>query len=169
MARSYHQLGIVAADRGRLDDAQDWYTKSLVIAEELGDQTGMARGYHRLSMTAQDRGDYDTAERLYRRSLEIDERIGNQAGIATSYTALAGLSEERGTLDEAVAYRVRALAIQLKIGIAAARDVQALAGLRRRLGPDRFRAAALASGPDKESVGDLMKMLDQQEQEAAGD
>ena len=43
-----------------------------------------------------------------------------------------------------------------------------LAGLRRRLGRDRFRAAALASGLDEQSAGNLMEMLDQQEEEAAG-
>ena len=121
-------------------------------------------------MLAQVRGDYDAAEPLYRRSLEIIERIGDQAGIATSYTALAGLSEGRGTLDEAVAYRVGALAIRLKIGIATAAEVQRLAGLRRRLGRDRF-LAALPSGMDEESVGNLMQLLDQHEEgeETAGD
>ena len=83
--------------------------------------------------------------------------------MATSYSALAGLSEAVGNLDEAVAYRVGALAIRLKIGTATTGHLQALAGLRRRLGSDRFRAAALASGLDEESAGNLMEMLDQQE------
>ena len=30
---SYHQLGRVAQDRGRLDEAEDWYKKSLAIIE----------------------------------------------------------------------------------------------------------------------------------------
>ena len=130
----------------------------------------MSTSYGQLGRLAQDRGDYDAAEPLYRRALEIDERIGDQAGIATSYTALAGLSEGRGTLDEAVAYRVGALAIRLKIGIATAAEVQPLAGLRRRLGRDRFRAA-LPSGMDEESASSLMQMLDQHEEgeEPAGD
>ena len=88
--------------------------------------------------------------------------------MATSYSVLGGLSEAAGNLDEAVAYRVGALAIRLKIGIATTGDLQALAGLRRRLGRDRFRAAALASGLDEESAGNLMEMLDQQEK-TAGD
>ena len=73
------------------------------------------------------------------------------------------MSEAVGNLEEAVAHRVGALAIRLKIGTAKAGDVQALARLRHRLGNDRFEAAALASGLDEDSAGNLMKMLDQQE------
>ena len=163
MATSYHQLGILAQLRGDYDAAEPLYRRSLEINERIGDQAGMAASYHQLGMLAQLRGDYDAAEPLYRRSLEISERIGDQAGIATSYAVLGGLSEALGNLDEAVAYRVGALAIRLQIGTATAGDVQALAGLRRRLGRDRFRAAALASGLDEESAANLMEMLDQQE------
>ena len=38
----YHQLGMTAQDRGRLDEASDWYRKALTIAEELGDRPRMA-------------------------------------------------------------------------------------------------------------------------------
>ena len=52
MASSYHQLGIVAQDRGRLDEAEDWYTRSLTISEEVGDRSGMASSYHELGRVA---------------------------------------------------------------------------------------------------------------------
>ena len=48
----YHQLGMTAQDRGRLDEAEDWYRKSLTIKEELGDRPGMAITYHQLGNTA---------------------------------------------------------------------------------------------------------------------
>ena len=163
IAMSYHHLGVLAQGRGDYDDAEPLYRRSLEIRERIGDQAGMSHTYHQLGVLAQDRGDYHAAEPLYRRSLEIDERLGDQAGIATSYSALADLSEAIGNLDEAVTYRVTVLAIRLKIGTAAAGDVQALGGLRLRLGSDRFRAAALASGLDEESADNLMEILDQQE------
>ena len=50
MASSYHQLGMVAQDRGRLDEAEDWYAQSLAINEELGDRPGMATSYHQLGI-----------------------------------------------------------------------------------------------------------------------
>jgi hypothetical protein len=73
-----------------------------------------------------------------------------------------------GTPDEAVAYLVTALAIRLKIGKSAAGHAQALAGLRRGLGDDRFRAALLAR-LDDESADRLMQMLDQQEETTGAD
>ena len=73
MATTYHQLGMTAQDRGRLDEAEDWYRKSLAIKEELGDRPGMARSYHQLGMTAQDRGRLDEAEDWYRKSLTIEK------------------------------------------------------------------------------------------------
>jgi tetratricopeptide (TPR) repeat protein len=168
MAGSYHQLGILAQLRGDYDAAEPLYRQSLEIDERIGNQAGMAGSYHQLGMLAQDRGDYDAAEPLYHQSLDIKERIGNQAGVATSYAALGGLSEALGNLDETVAYQVGALSIRLQIGTATAGDFQALTGLRRQLGRDRFRFAALASGLDEQSAVNLMEMLDQREGPVAG-
>ena len=55
MASTYHQLGITAQDRGRLDEADDWYRKSLTIKEELGNLPGMALTYGQLGLLAEDR------------------------------------------------------------------------------------------------------------------
>ena len=52
----YHQLGIIAQDRGELGAAEAWYKKSLEIKEALGDRPGMASSYHQLGIVAQDRG-----------------------------------------------------------------------------------------------------------------
>jgi hypothetical protein len=56
MARSYHQLGMVAQDRGQLDEAQNWYRKSLTIEEELGNKPGMALTFGQLGLLAEARG-----------------------------------------------------------------------------------------------------------------
>lgn len=50
-----HRLGMTAQDRGRLNEADNWYRKSLIINEELGDRPGMAGIYHQLGMTAENR------------------------------------------------------------------------------------------------------------------
>ena len=52
IAAACHNLGIVAQDRGRLEEAEDWYRKSLAIYEDLGDRPGMASSYHQLGMVA---------------------------------------------------------------------------------------------------------------------
>jgi tetratricopeptide (TPR) repeat protein len=163
MSANYGQLGILALDRGDYDAAEPLYRRAFEIAERLGDQAGMSIGYHQLGILAQARGNYDTAELFYHRSLEIDQRLGDQAGIGAGYASLAALNEAAGNDDNAIAYSAAALVIQVKIGAVAERAIQALAGLRRRLGSQRFRAA-LPPDMDEESIGNLMAMLDQYDQ-----
>jgi tetratricopeptide (TPR) repeat protein len=71
----HHQLGMTAQGRGRLDEAEDWYRKSLIIKEELDDRPGMARTYHQLGTTAQNRERLDEAEDWYRKALAIEEGL----------------------------------------------------------------------------------------------
>jgi hypothetical protein len=42
MSSTYHQLGIVAQDRGDYETAEELYRNSLAINERLGDQAGVA-------------------------------------------------------------------------------------------------------------------------------
>ena len=79
---TYHQLGRTAQYRGRLDEAEEWYRKSLAIKEELGDRPGMARHLPWLGVTAEDRGRLDEAEDWYRKSLAIREELGDRPGLA---------------------------------------------------------------------------------------
>ena len=44
---------MTAQDRGRLDEAEDWYRKSLAIEEELGNRPGMAITYAQLGLLAE--------------------------------------------------------------------------------------------------------------------
>ena len=168
MATSYHQLGMLAQDRGDYDAAEPLYRRSLEIDERIGDQAGMATSYHQLGMLAQLPGG------LRRRRAPVPPVPGNHrahrrpGGHGHQLRRPGRLERGAGNLDEAVAYRVGALAIRLQIGTATAGDLQALAGLRRRLGRDRFRAAALASGLDEQSAINLMEMLDQHEEGAEG-
>ena len=93
MAASYHQLGIVAQLRGRLDEAADWYARSLAISEELGDRPKMVTSYHQLGMVAQVRGRLDEAADWYARSLAIRRGARRPARDGASYGQLGLLAE----------------------------------------------------------------------------
>jgi tetratricopeptide (TPR) repeat protein len=56
MATSYHQLGILAQDRGDYDEAARQYQRALDIAERLGNQAGMARTYSQMGILEAERG-----------------------------------------------------------------------------------------------------------------
>ncbi|HEV2809892.1 MAG TPA: tetratricopeptide repeat protein [Acidimicrobiales bacterium] len=116
LATTHHQLGIVAEERGRLDEAEEWYRRSLGITERLGDQPGMASSYHQLGIVAEERGRLDEAEEWYRRSLGITEQLGEKCGMARSYHQLGRVAEERGRLDEAEEWYRRSLGITERLG-----------------------------------------------------
>jgi tetratricopeptide (TPR) repeat protein len=112
----YHQLGTTAQRRGRLDEAEDWYRKSLTIEEDLGDRPGMARTYHNLGTTAQERGRLDEAEEWYRQSLTIEEDLGDRPGMAGSYHQLGVAAQVRGRLDEAEDWYRKSLTVKEELG-----------------------------------------------------
>ena len=107
----YHQLGMTVEDRGRLDEADDWYRKSLAINEELGNRPHMAITYHQLGITAQDRGQLDEADDWYRKALTIEEELGNQPGMAMSYGQLGLLAEDRQKPRQALEWMVRCVTL----------------------------------------------------------
>ncbi|MCX4671509.1 tetratricopeptide repeat protein [Streptomyces sp. NBC_01381] len=112
IAATYHQLGAVAQDRGRLEEAEEWYRKSLTIEEELRNRPGMATSYHQLGRVAQDRGRLEEAEEWYRKSLTIKEELHNRPAMASTYHQLGSVAQDRGQLDEAEEWYRKSLTIK---------------------------------------------------------
>ena len=115
-AECFQYLGRVAQLRGRLDEAEDWHRKALVIKEELGDKPGTASTYYQLGVVAQNRGLLAEAEDWYRKSLVIKEELGDKAGTANSYHQLGRVAQLRGQLDEAEGWYRKSLAILRELG-----------------------------------------------------
>jgi tetratricopeptide (TPR) repeat protein len=116
IAGIYRLLGMTAHDRGRLDEAEDWYRKALTIKEDLGNRPGMASSYHELGTTAYLRGRLDEAEDWYRKALTIKEDLGNRPGMALTYGQLGITAHMRGLLDEAEDWYRKALTIFEELG-----------------------------------------------------
>ncbi|TPW00459.1 MAG: hypothetical protein USCAAHI_00086 [Beijerinckiaceae bacterium] len=111
LASSYHQLGMVAQDRGGLPAAESWYCKSLEINEAFGNRPVLAATYRQLGMMAEERGDLAAAEGWYRKSLEIKEALDDRPGLAMSYGQLGLLAEAGGDLAAALDWTVRCAAL----------------------------------------------------------
>jgi tetratricopeptide (TPR) repeat protein len=116
IAAIYYMLGMNAQDRGRLDEADDWYRKSLTITAELGDRSGVAEIYHQLGNTAYLRGRLDEADDWYRKSLAIEAELGNRPGMADTYHQLGKTARDRGRLDEADDWYRKSLTITEELG-----------------------------------------------------
>ena len=113
---TYHQLGMTAQDRGRLDEAEDWYRQAIQIREELGLRSLLATDYHQLGNTAYLRGRLDEADDWYRKSLAIKEELGNRPLMVTTYHQLGITAQDRGQLDEADDWYRKALTIEEELG-----------------------------------------------------
>ncbi|QXJ25890.1 tetratricopeptide repeat protein [Actinomadura graeca] len=116
IAVTTHQLGMVAQERGRLEDAETWYRQSLTINEDLGNRPGMASSYHQLGRVAQLRGRLEDAETWYRQSLTIREDLGNRPGMATTYHQLGMVAQDRGRLQDAETWYRQSLTINEDLG-----------------------------------------------------
>jgi tetratricopeptide (TPR) repeat protein len=116
IAVTFHQLGMAAQARGRLDEAEDWYRKSLAIKKELGNRPTMAVTFHQLGTAAQARGQLDQADDWYRQAIRIREELGPLGLLATDYHHLGMTAQARDQLDQAEGWYRKALAIDDKLG-----------------------------------------------------
>jgi tetratricopeptide (TPR) repeat protein len=116
MAVTCHQLGRISQNRGQLDAAENWYTQSLALMEELHDRFGVAANYHQFGVLAQLRGQLDAAETWYAKSLAIRKEIGDQPGMASSYHQLGMVARLSGRLNDAADSYQNSLAIREQYG-----------------------------------------------------
>ncbi|QKQ73103.1 tetratricopeptide repeat protein [Nostoc sp. TCL240-02] len=98
-----HCLGILYADKGKVDEAIALYNQSLEINERIGNVQGKAATLHQLGILYANKGEIDQAIALYNQSLEINEHIGNVQGKAVTLHNLAGIYAKKGDVDEAIA------------------------------------------------------------------
>jgi tetratricopeptide (TPR) repeat protein len=95
MAGTYHQLGMTAQDRGRLDEAEDWYCQALTIAEELGDRPHIAISYAQLGLLAEARAQARVALEWNIRCVTLFDEFPNRM-TGTGPNALTRLTRQLG-------------------------------------------------------------------------
>lgn len=117
LATGYHQLGILELRRGRLDQAEQWFRKSLTITEALGDDHKReATIYQHLGSVEQFRGRLDEAEEWLQKARAILEALGDRGGLAATYHHLGIVEQRRARLDEAEEWYRKSLVIEDALG-----------------------------------------------------
>jgi tetratricopeptide (TPR) repeat protein len=158
IATVYHQLGIVAENRGEYDIAEQRYQDSLAITEDIGDQFSVAVTHRQLGTLAYRRDDYDTAEQRYGAALTIFEEIGDRAGTASTLSQLGSMRTAQGRPADAVGYQVQALAFRAELGSpATAFDVRMLSQQRDTLGDEQFERI-LRTHVDNDASATIMQL-----------
>ncbi|MCC3404732.1 MAG: tetratricopeptide repeat protein [Microcoleus sp. PH2017_10_PVI_O_A] len=106
-----HNLGIVAQEQRRFDDAIAFYNKSLQIREDAGDLYMAAGDYHQLGIVAEEQRRFDDAIAFYNKSLQIREDAGDLYNAAGDYHQLGIVAQLQRRFDDAIAFYNKALQI----------------------------------------------------------
>jgi tetratricopeptide (TPR) repeat protein len=116
VALAYFQLGLIAGRRGLVQEAEEWYRKSLSIGESLDDRDTVASSYYQLGQVAIRRGELGEAEGWYHKSLNISKASGSRQSIANCYGELGLVAFQQLRLDEAEDWFRKTLYIHEEIG-----------------------------------------------------
>jgi len=111
IAGYYHQLGRVAQEQRRFEEAIAFYHKALQIFEDAGDAYNPAKVYHQLGTLAQEQRRFEEAIAFYHKALQIKEDAGDFHSAAGDYHNLGMVAEEQRRFEEAIAFCHKALQI----------------------------------------------------------
>jgi class 3 adenylate cyclase/Tfp pilus assembly protein PilF len=115
-ALGYHTQGVSYHVRGDYPKALDYYTQSLRIQEQIGDQKGIAACLNNIGLIFVNHGDYPKALENYIQGLKIEEQIGDQKGIAQSLNNIGIIYNNQADYPMALEYYTQSLKIKEEIG-----------------------------------------------------
>ena len=107
-AAVYHQMGEVALKRWQLDEAEDWYAKSLAIIEDSEDRATVADDYYGLGLVRQYQRRYTEARDWFSKSLDIHQRLEDVEEMVKDYRSLGLSAQFRFEYQEAESWYHRA-------------------------------------------------------------
>ncbi|WP_326647305.1 tetratricopeptide repeat protein [Streptomyces sp. NBC_01750] len=94
-----NDLGILAQDQGRSDQALALYKRALAVLEGSGDRAGTSAVLHQIGRISEGRGDLDDAVAHYEQSLAVAEEFRLPLGIAHAHHQLGRIDLMRGKYD----------------------------------------------------------------------
>ena len=115
-AAVYYQFGQIALKRWQLDEADEWFTKSLAIIEQTPvaqiEDEGMlataADNYYGLGQVKQYQRYYADSKEWYKKALDIHQRIPDEEEMVKDYRSLGLVCQLRFEYDEAENWYQRA-------------------------------------------------------------
>jgi tetratricopeptide (TPR) repeat protein len=113
-AKDYHQLGIVAEEQQRFDEAIAFYNKALKIYEDAGDSHKAAYQYQGLGNTAKEQGSFDTAVAYFQKAFIALCAANDWRQASSILTAWGRTLEAESNWTEAVKIYIQALAIDIE-------------------------------------------------------
>ena len=101
---------------GEIEQAMDYYEKSLKISEEIGDKMGIAVVLNNMGLIFKASGDFNKTLDYYTKSLKIKEEIGDKEAIAVSLNNIGGIYLKQKNYAKALDFCSRSLKIAIELG-----------------------------------------------------
>jgi tetratricopeptide (TPR) repeat protein len=111
-----YQLGMIAQERGRYDDAQQLYEEALVAFKQLSYWRGYTNTLRQLGTLGYLQGKYDEARRLYDEALKLSEQLGDSKGYAVTLYQLGVIAFTKGQYKEAQRLHNEVLKLSEQLG-----------------------------------------------------
>lgn len=110
-AVTFRQLGALAVELNRLEDARAWHARALELYQQLDDAEGIAESWNNLGVVAMRTGKVDEARELLGKAFEARRDGHEQAPLAQTLSDLGDLAMHEGDLSLATyrheeAYRI---------------------------------------------------------------
>jgi serine phosphatase RsbU (regulator of sigma subunit)/Tfp pilus assembly protein PilF len=90
-----NNLAFLNLNKGKIEDALEYYFKSLRIRESISDYAGMATSYNSIGSIYSNQGELEKAKTFFEKSLAMRKIIGKPKGIAYSLNNLGFLHEQK--------------------------------------------------------------------------
>ena len=113
-ASTYHNLGMVAREQRKWQEAESNYQQALQIFVESKDRYAQASTYHQLGMVAQEQRKWQEAEGNYQQALQIKVESKDRYSQACTYHHLGIVAQEQRKWQEAEGNYQQALQIKVE-------------------------------------------------------
>ena len=101
-----NNLGFLNLNKGKIEDALEYYFKSLKIRESINDYPGMATSYNSIGSIYSNQGELEKAKAFFEKSLAMRKIIGAPKGIAYCLNNLGFLFEQKKEVLNARKYYI---------------------------------------------------------------
>jgi tetratricopeptide (TPR) repeat protein len=105
---SYYNIGDIHRIRREYSDALEFFTKSLSVAENLGNKLAIAETLDGIATVYYELGDYDQALKKYKERLTIEEGLYHHTGIALTIGYIGRIYIKKNMYEQAREYLRRA-------------------------------------------------------------
>jgi tetratricopeptide (TPR) repeat protein/DNA-binding XRE family transcriptional regulator len=115
-AAALNEIGNIALQQGRLQQAADHYRQALALFREAGDRAGEARPLGNLGLVEKELARYEQAASHQQQALAIFRDIGDRFSEARALSNLGSVRALQGRYEEAVSYHQQTQDLYREIG-----------------------------------------------------